>query len=81
MNTETLNLRCRSDKIGSSRWGVKEYPYWKFVLVNHYTSPILHNQNNLGYNVLYNLLDYVNDKIEKISIEEEIVRNSLHVIS
>ena len=55
----------RSDKIASPRLGVKEDPYWEFVPINHYILPILHNQINLGDDVLYNILDYGNDKIEK----------------
>lgn len=54
-----------SNKIESSRLGVKEDPYWEFIAVGHYISPILHNQINLGHDVLYNLLYYSNDKIEK----------------
>ena len=43
----------------------KEDNYWDFVPDNHYRSPVLHNQINLGHDVLYNLLYYSNDKIEK----------------
>ena len=34
----------------------------------------------MGNNVLYNLLDYGNEYIEKISLKEIITRNSLSVI-
>ena len=43
-----LKLMFTSDKIGSSTLGVKGYSYWKFVPVDRHTSPILHNQINLG---------------------------------
>ena len=54
---ETLKVMSRSDQIISSRLEVTEDPYWGVVPVNHYISPILHNQINLESNVLYILLD------------------------
>ena len=75
-----MKLISRSDKIGPYTLGVKEDPYWEFVHLDHYILLIHHNVINLGYNILYNLLDYGNDKIDNKSIEEEIVRNSLHLI-
>ena len=56
----------RSDKIGLSRLEDKEDFYWEFIYVDHHILPILHNQINLRNNVLHNLLDYENNKIEKI---------------
>ena len=60
--------------------GVKEEPYWDFVEVDNYICPILHNQINLGNNVFHNLLDYGNEYIEKLSVNEDIARNSLLMI-
>ena len=42
--------------------------------------PVLHNQINLGNNVLYNLLDYGNEYIENLTSTEIMARNSLSVI-
>ena len=52
----------RSNKSGLYKVGVNEDLYWEFVYVDHYISPILHNNINLINNVLYNLLDYGNKK-------------------
>ena len=41
--------------------------------------PVLHNQINLGNNVLYNLLDYGNKFIERLTSKEIIARDSLSV--
>ena len=60
--------------------GVKEEHYWDFVEVDNYICPILHNQINLGNNVFHNLLDYGNEYIEKLSVNEDIARNSLLMI-
>ena len=70
----------RAIKISSFRLGVEEYTYWKFVSVDNFTSPKLHNQINLGINVLCSFLKYGNNKIENTFVEVETVRNSLHVI-
>ena len=40
----------------------------------------LHNQINLGNNVFHNLLDYGNENIEQLSIDEDKARNSLLMI-
>ena len=45
--------------------GVKEEPYWDFVEVDKYISPILHNQINLGNTVFHNFWDYGKVCIEK----------------
>ena len=71
----TLRLVSESDSTGCARLGVEEAPIWHFVEVNKHICPILHNQINLGNNVLYNLLDYGNEFIENIS-----TKNKLHVI-
>ena len=49
---------------------MKEEPIWNVILVDKYICPILYNQINLGYNVLYNLLDYGNKCIGKNSNKE-----------
>ena len=51
-----------------------------FVEVDNYISPILHNQINLGKNVFHNLLDYDNENIEKLSVDEDKDRDSLLMI-
>ena len=60
--------------------GVKGEPYWDFVEVDNYICPILHNQINLGNNVFHNLLDYGNENIESLSVDEDKARNSLLMI-
>ena len=51
-----------------------------FVAVDNYICPILHNQINLGNNVFHNLLDYGNENIEKLSVDEDKTRNFLLLI-
>lgn len=77
---ETLKLICKSNHIDSSRLWAQEYLYWEFVHVDDYILPIHYNQINQCNNVLYNQLDYRNDRIKKISIEEETVLKSLYII-
>ena len=48
--------------------------------VDNYICPILHNQINLGNNVFHNLLDYGNENIEKLSVDEDKDRNSFLMI-
>ena len=52
-------------------------PYWYFVEVENYICPILYNQINLRNNVFHNLLDYDNENIEKLSVDEDKDRTSL----
>ena len=59
---------------------MKEEPYWDFVEVNNYIFPILHNQINLGNNFFHTLLDYGNENIEKLPVDEDKARNSLLMI-
>ena len=47
-----------------------------FVEVDNYICPILHNQINLGNNIFHNLLDYGNENIEKLSVDEDKAHNS-----
>ena len=41
---------------------------------------MLHNQINLDNNIWCNLLDHFNEYIEKLSVKEDMARNSLLVI-
>ena len=70
----------QSGKKDAERLGVKEESYWDFVDVENYICPILHNQINLGNNVFANLLDYGNENIESLSVDEDKARNSLLMI-
>ena len=54
--------------------------FWDFVEVDNYIFPILHNQINLGNSLFHNLLDYGNENIEKLSVDEDKARNSLLLI-
>ena len=75
-----FRLVLESDLTGSIRLGVKEAPIWEFIEVDKYICPVLHNQINLGNNILYNLLDYGNECIKNLTSTEIIARNSLSVI-
>ena len=55
-----LRLISESNCSGPARLGVKESPIWECVELDNCICPVLHNQINLGKNVLYNLLDYGN---------------------
>ena len=61
----TLRLVSESNSTDSTRLGIKKSPIWKVDEENKYIYPILHNQIKLGNNVLYNLLYYGNEYIEK----------------
>ena len=60
--------------------GVKEESYWDLVEVYNFICPILYNQINLGYNVFHNLLEYGNEYIKKLSVDEDKVHNYLLLI-
>ena len=64
----------------SDSLGVKEEPYWDFVQVDNFICPILRNQINSAYNFFHNLIDYSNEYIENLSVDEDKVRNSLLLI-
>ena len=70
----------QSGKKNAESLGVKEEPYWDFVEVDNHIRPILHNQINLGNTVFHILLDYGNENIETLSVEEDKARNSLLMI-
>ena len=74
---ETLKVMSQSGKTNTDCLGVKKYSYWDFVEVDHFICPILHNQINLSNNLFHNLLDYGNEYIEKMSVGEDMARNSL----
>ena len=73
----TFKINVSIWKKDAERLKVKEEPYWDFVDVDNYICPILHNQINLGNNVFANLLDYGNENIESLSVDEDKARNSL----
>ena len=60
--------------------GVKEEPYWDCVEVDNCICPILHNQINLGEYIFHNLLDYGNENIKELSVNENKAWHSLLVI-
>ena len=39
--------------------------------MDNFIYPILHNKINLGNNIFHNLLDYGNEYIEKLSVDED----------
>ena len=78
---KSLILFSGSNSTGSARIDVKETPIWDFIEVDKYICPVLHNQINLGNNVLYNLCDYGNVFIEKLTINEQVACNSLSLIN
>ena len=77
---ENLKVIFKSGGGNAENLGVKEELCLDFVEVDNYICPILHNQINLGNNVFHNLLDYGNENIESLSIDEDKARNSLLMI-
>ena len=77
---ENIKIMFQSGKKDAESVGVKEEPYWDFVEVDNYICPILHNQINLGNNVFHSLLDYGNENIETLSVDEDKARNLLLMI-
>ena len=77
---ETLKVMSQSGKTNADSLGIKEEPYWNFVVVDNCICPILHNQIILGNNVFHNSLDYGNECIENLSVDEDKARNSLSLI-
>ena len=75
-----LRLFSESESTSATRLGVISALIWEFVQVDKYICPILHNQLNLGNNVLYYLLEYGNGFIEQITSKEQGARNSLSLI-
>ena len=73
-----ISFNIKFNKI-SSTW-CKKVPIWEFVEVDEYICLVLNNQINLGNNVIYNLLDYENEFIEKLTSKKIIARNYLLVI-
>ena len=59
--------------------GGKEEPYCYSVEVDNCICSILYYQINLGNNFFHNLLDYGNEYIQNLSIEEDIAQHSLLV--
>ena len=80
MGNNALRLVSESNSTDFTRLGVREAPIWEFVEVDKYICPVFHNQINLGNNVLYNLIDYGNECIEKITTNKQVTRNSLSLI-
>ena len=73
-----ISFNIKFNKI-SSTW-CKKVPIWEFVEVDEYICLVLNNQINLGNNVIYNLLDYGNEFIEKITTQQQVARNYVSVI-
>ena len=74
---QKLQKQCPNLVKKADSLGVKEESYQDFVEVDHFISPIIHNQINLGNNIFHNLLDYSNEYIEKLSVDEDKARNYL----
>ena len=72
-----LRLLSQSDYTGPAWLGVTETPIWELLDLHNYIYPVLHNQINLRNSVLYNLLNYGNEFVEKLSPTEIIARNLL----
>jgi hypothetical protein len=60
--------------------GVKQRPWWSFIPLTHYVSPLLHCEIGIG-NVIFELLrDIINCFIEKYAPGEESIRASVPVL-
>ena len=60
--------------------GVKEEYYWNFVEVDNFISPILRNQIDVDNIFFITLLNYGNEYIEKLSVDEDKARSFVLVI-
>jgi hypothetical protein len=57
MNAESNNFE--------PKLGVKQRPWWPFIPLTHYVSPLLHCEIGIGNAIFELLLDIVNEHIEK----------------
>ena len=69
-----------SGEINAECLGVQEWSYWNFFEVDKYICPILHNQINLGNYIFHNLLNWSNEYIKNLPLEEDMARYSLLMI-
>jgi hypothetical protein len=64
-------------KQAKDKLGVVEYPIWDFIEPCNYMLPQLHIEIGLTNNVLDNFYDFIDDHVEKTSLEEKVARNQL----
>ena len=57
--------------------GVRSVEIWDSVPVKNLIVPVLHLQIGLGYDVLNNLIDFIDYDVQKLSTCEEVARNAL----
>ena len=57
--------------------GVKQRPWWPFIPLTHYVSPLLHNEIGIGNLLLDLLRDIINEYVETYALGEEAIRLSI----
>ena len=77
---ETLKVMSQAGGKSTECVGVKEGHYRDYVEIDHVICLILHIQINLGNTTFHNLLDYGNEYIQKLPVDEDIPLKSLLVI-
>jgi hypothetical protein len=65
MNVESNN--------SEPKLGVKQRPWWPFIPLTHYVSPLLHCEIGIGNAIFELLWDIVNENIEKYLPGEELI--------
>ncbi len=53
--------------------GIKQRPWWPFIPLSNYVSPLLHCKIGIGNNLFGMLHDITNEHIEKYSLGEEAI--------
>ena len=76
---ETAKEVAESDS-KKPKHGVKTKLWWPFIDIQNYVVPLLHTLIGIGNDILDNLKDIVNDKIERITKTEHNARASLATV-
>jgi hypothetical protein len=53
------------------QFGVKQLPWWPFIPLTNYASPLLHCEIGVGHVILQLLCDIINEHIERYAPGEE----------
>ncbi len=58
-------------KKGDPQLGVKQKPWWPFILLSNYMTPLLHCEIGIGNQMLEKLRDIINEYIESYAPGKE----------
>jgi hypothetical protein len=67
-------------KPGDPQLGVKQQPWWPFIPISNYMTPLLHCEIGIGNQLLEKLRDIINEYIESYAPGEESIRSSVPVL-